>query len=146
MLNFQNTRLSVVSALTSVFYTRIIRYSHVRVWFLHAELFIHAWVWFWHDFHTHECDLGTYVFDYDTHKCDYDTHECDFHMHNTLHVILKLKWTEDYQKKIRIGFWLWLYHWFYTHVYGFGTLRVIYTLMREILTRYVLNYFSTILT
>jgi uncharacterized membrane protein YwzB len=45
-------------------------------------------------------------------------------------------------KKIRIRFWLAAIRvWFSHHACDAGTLRVIFILMRVILTQYVLNYF-----
>jgi hypothetical protein len=109
-----------------------------------------------------ECDFDTYECDYDTHKCDYDTHECDLYTHelnfNTMCVTLTRT-----NKKFRIKFWLAaIPHarvWFSHHVCVFGTLgviwhsacdlnnlHVIWTLIRVILTRYVLNYFIPIYT
>jgi hypothetical protein len=116
--------------------------------------------------HAQQC-FDTPKWDYDMHEWDYVMHECDLYTNelnfNTMRVILTRT-----NKKFWIGLWLAaiphtrlsFWHpacdlrtlrviftpcvWFSHPACDFGTMCVIWTLMRVILTLYVLNYFNTI--
>jgi hypothetical protein len=133
---------------------------HSRLWFQHAEC----------DFDTHEYNYDTHECDYDTHECIKNTHECDLYTHelnfNTMRVTLTRcnynqknpGWVlaSGYTTRMSMIFtscvWFWHPGCDFATLLGIWTIkrvifiviRVIWTLMCVILTRYVLNYVITI--
>jgi hypothetical protein len=101
---------------------------------LHAECF----------FHTQECN-------FDTNLCDYDTLECDLYTQNVISTCTSVNSTRTrliFARIVRFSHaecdFVKYESGFNTNECDFGTLLEIRTIMRVILTRYVLNYFITI--
>jgi uncharacterized membrane protein YwzB len=140
-------------------FTRILWWTHVRVKFLNGkcdfntqkcDLYMQSTistrrVWFLHaecNFHT-QCDVETHKCDYYTHDCDFNMHKVDFYTQNvittrtseinthTSSISTRYVWLQNEPTKINVRSpknleWI--------------LILMIFTLIRVILTHYVLNF------